>query len=99
MKIHFLKTITVLLLAFTFSFSGNAQIVVKVRPPAPIIKIRPIRPGPNHIWIGGNYTWRNGHYYYTDGYWAVPSRQHKHWVEGKWKHKRGGWVWIPGRWR
>ena len=99
MKKYLSKFTAVLLLSMAVSFASNAQFVIKVRPGAPVVRVRPIAPGPRHVWVSGEYVWRSGQYYYNDGYWATPPSRHTHWVEGRWKHRRGGWVWIPGHWK
>lgn len=99
MKKYLSKFIAVLVLGLAVSFASSAQFVIKVRPVAPVIRVRPIAPGPRHIWVTGEYVWRGGHYVYTDGYWAEPPLRRTRWIEGKWKHRRAGWVWVPGHWR
>jgi len=99
MKTFLSKIVVMLIMAISFSAVADAQIVVKIRPAAPAYRVRPPRPSPVHVWMGGNYVWRGGQYYYTDGYWATPSGAGQRWVEGHWKQRRGGWVWIPGHWK
>ncbi len=99
MKKYLSNFTAVLLLSMAVSFASNAQFVIKVRPGTPVVRVRPIAPGPRHVWVSGEYVWRSGQYYYNDGYWATPPSHHKHWVEGRWKHRRGGWIWIPGHWK
>ncbi len=99
MKKYFSKIIMMLIILISFSAAADAQIVVKIRPAAPAYRIRPVRPSPAHVWMGGNYVWRGNQYVYKDGYWATPPQPGHVWVEGHWKHRRGGWVWIPGHWR
>jgi hypothetical protein len=98
MKTYILRIVMMLVIAISFS-EASAQVVVKIRPAAPAFKVRPARPSVTHVWVGGNYAWRGNQYYYTDGYWAAPPVPGNRWVEGRWKHRRGGWVWIPGHWR
>lgn len=90
-----------MMLAFILfiSTASQSQVIVRVRPVIPVLKVRPACPAPGHVWVGGNYIWRGGQYVYVDGYWAKPPRGHHRWVDGRWKHRRGGWVWIPGHWR
>ena len=99
MKKYLSKFTAILILTITVSFASSAQFIIKVRPAAPVIKVRPVAPGPRHIWVTGEYVWRGGQYIYTDGYWAEPPMRRTHWVEGRWKHRRAGWVWIPGHWK
>lgn len=99
MKKYLLKFTVVLFLVMTAPFVSSAQFVVKMRPPAPVITVHPVAPGPRHVWVNGEYVWRGGQYVYTEGYWALPPARRNHWVEGRWKYRRGGWFWIPGHWR
>lgn len=80
-----------------FSFASSAQVIVKVRPAAPVVKLHPVRPSPHHVWIDGGWVVRDGRYVWVDGYWARPPRGHI-WVVGHWTRRRGGWIWIPGHW-
>lgn len=98
MKKYAVKIIAVLVIFIASATVAQAQIVVKVRPAAPVLRARPVCPSPGHVWVGGNYVWRGGQYVYTNGYWASPRAGHR-WVDGRWKHRRGGWVWVPGHWR
>ena len=99
MKKYLSKITALLIFSIAVTFAASAQFVIKVRPAAPVMRTRPISPGPRHIWVNGEYVWRGGQYVYTDGYWSVPPPRHSRWIEGRWKHRRGGWVWIPGHWR
>jgi len=99
MKKFFLKIGMMIAIALSFSTAADAQITVRIRPSAPVIKVRPARPAPTHVWVSGEWRWNNGHYEYVDGYWVEPQRGYHVWVEGHWKHKHGGWVWVPGHWR
>lgn len=93
------KIISLSIIAFFIGFAANAQFVVRVRPAAPVVRVRSACPSPKHVWVGGNYNWSGGQYVYTDGYWAVPPAGGRVWVDGHWKQKRRGWVWVPGHWR
>jgi hypothetical protein len=59
---------------------------------------RPIRPGPDYIWLEGDWFWQNGGYVYHHGHWARP-RPHHEWVPGSWEQRNGGWHWKKGKWR
>ena len=86
-------------IAMSFSAAADAQIYVKIRPSHRVVNVRPPAPSPAHVWVSGEWTWGNGRYNYRDGYWDRPSNGHRGWVDGRWKHTRRGWVWIPGHWR
>ena len=98
MKKYVSKFISILAIALTISFATEAQFVVKIRPGAPVVRVRPAIPSSGHFWVGGNYVWRGGQYVYTDGYWARPPQHSHNWVEGHWRDTRRGWTWIPGHW-
>lgn len=93
------KIISLSVIAFFIGFTATAQFVIRVRPAAPVVRVRSACPSPKHVWVGGNYNWRGGQYVYTDGYWAIPPANGRIWVDGHWKQKRRGWVWVPGHWR
>ncbi len=99
MKKFILKTGMMIAIGLSISAVSNAQISVRIRPSAPLVKVRPARPTPHHVWIGGEWRWNNNNYDYVDGYWSEPERGRHRWVEGHWKHMRDGWVWVPGHWR
>ncbi len=99
MKKFISKFTAVFILAMAMTLGSAAQVIIKVRPGAPVMRARPAMPGPKYVWVHGDYVYRGNQYVYNEGYWAVPPPRRSHWVEGKWKHRRGGWVWIPGHWR
>ena len=99
MKKYSWKSFTFLLIVLFISFSASSQIFVRVRPFAPIIKVRTVSPSPRHIWVDGNWVWRGGNYVWEDGYWGLPAPGFHQYIPGHWKMKRRGWVWIPGHWR
>ena len=99
MKKFLLKIFMLVAIAVSFSAVADAQFVVKIRPEAPVIRVRPIAPSPRHLWVSGEYVWRSGRYEYVEGYWAEPPMRRHFWVEGHWKNTRRGWVWVAGHWR
>ena len=80
--------------------SAGVRVYVHVRPPAPIVEVRPAAPGPRYIWIDGYHTWNGTAYVWTPGRWDLPPRHRAHWIPGHWRrHTRHGWYWVPGHWR
>lgn len=79
------------------SWAGEAQIVVRVRPVAPHVRMHPMAPSPRHIWIEGEWIGRGRNYVWQDGYWAIPRRGHRY-SRGYWRDTRRGYVWVPGGW-
>lgn len=86
------------LITATASSCSSQRLVVRTRPAAPVLVVRPAAPGPGYIWVGGDWLWQGGRYVYREGYWAPPRRGNRY-AAGYWKRSRGGWFWVPGRWR
>jgi hypothetical protein len=98
MKAFANRIVMLFALLMAFSFAASSQIVVRVRPNAPVVRARPLAPSPRHVWVDGEWAYRGNAYVWTDGYWVAP-RPGMIWVGGSWRHRRGGWAWVPGHWR
>jgi len=98
MKTSLNKVVMFFALLFTFSLTASAQIEVRIRPNAPVVRARPIAPSPRHIWIDGGWAYRGNGYVWSDGYWVVP-RPGMIWVPGRWRRSHRGYIWVPGQWR
>lgn len=98
MKTYLIKAIAVSVISLAFCNAASAQFVVRIRPEAHIVRIRPIAPSPRHIWINGDYVLRGSEYVWTEGYWVEPHPGMR-WIDGHWKNSRRGFVWVPGHWR
>ena len=96
MKKYINRIIIAAVLVVGFSFASSAQLVVSVRPSAPVV-VRPIAPSPRHVWVDGGWETRRGRYVHVDGYWTKP-RHHRHYVQGYWAPRRNGYTWVPGYW-
>lgn len=99
MKNILFQTIFVFCISSFFCAAINGQVLVRERPAHHVIAPRPKAPGSGYTWISGEYVWKAHKYEYVAGYWAVPPYRKTKWVEGRWRHRRGGWLWIPGRWK
>lgn len=84
--------------AFGLSKTFAQEVVVRARMYHHEREIRPFRPSPRHIWIGGEWVAGGGIYRWQPGYWALPPREGAHWVVGHWAGRPGGYAWIPGHW-
>jgi WXXGXW repeat (2 copies) len=80
---------------------ANAQVVVRIGPPARVVEHRPPPPHehPNWAWHAGYHRWDGNRYVWVPGTYVAPPRAHAVWVEGSWVHERGGYVWHEGHWR
>lgn len=96
-----IKVLTLIAIT-SFSISSTyAQIVVRVRPTRPraVVVRRPAPPSAHHVWVKEEWVPRGNTYIYKAGYWAAPPRSGAFYVDGHWRHTRGGWIWVPGHWR
>lgn len=56
----------------TLALGGCAVgLMVPGPPPAPMVEVRGVAPGPAFVWIGGCWTWRS-RWVWTGGSWGVP---------------------------
>lgn len=75
-----------------------AQVFVRVAPP-PIIVERPAPPpGPRYVWIAGYHRWNGTRYVWVPGHYVMPPRHGVVWVPAHWAPRKGGWVFVAGRW-
>jgi WXXGXW repeat (2 copies) len=80
---------------------AQAQVVVRIGPPARPHEVIPPLP-PEHrdwAWHAGYHRWDGNRYVWVPGTYMAPPRPRARWVEGRWVHRGGGWVWTEGRWR
>ncbi|HEY2859662.1 MAG TPA: hypothetical protein VGJ21_14680 [Terracidiphilus sp.] len=91
--------LTALLGITLFPVVSQAQIYVRVGPPAPIVERRPPPPGPEFVWIAGYHRWDGNRYVWTAGRWDRPPHPHAVWVPHRWVHHDRGWVMVEGHWR
>jgi len=82
--------------------AARAQVVVRIGPPPP----RPVEvvpaPPPEHrdwAWHNGYHRWDGQRYVWVPGAYEQPPHPHARWVEGRWDHRGGGYVWREGHWR
>jgi hypothetical protein len=64
--------------------ASHAQVSLGIRigapPPPPVLRVRPVSPGPDFVWIDG-YWYPVGRYYrWHEGYWTRPPYEGARWV-------------------
>ena len=93
------RIIFLTVIAVFVSLASQAQVVVKVRPVAPVV-VKPACPAPGHVWVSGSWKWnkKTRNYVWVDGHWVKPHRLGAGWIDGHWRTTRGGWKYIPGHW-
>jgi len=79
--------------------SPRGRVFVRVGPPAPIVEVRAVAPGPRYVWVPGYHAWNGAAYVWTPGSWLVPPRPRAVWVPGRWVRARRGWYFAEGYWR
>ena len=82
------------------SLSQAAEVIVNVAPPPPVsTAVIGVVPGPRYVWIPGYHRWDGRGYVWVGGRWVPPPRAGAVWVHPHWAARRGGYVFVPGRWR
>ena len=79
--------------------AANAQVYVRVAPPAVVVEHPGPPPHPGYVWIAGYHRWDGNAYVWAPGAWVMPPHPHAHWVAHRWEHRRGGYVMVEGHWR
>lgn len=77
----------------------NAQVVVRIGPPAAVVEHPGPPPGPGFVWIAGFHRWDGGRYVWVPGHYERPPHRGARWVPARWQHRHGGWVMTEGHWR
>ena len=80
------------------STMADAQIVVRVGPPAPRFERHGPPPRPGWEWHRGYHRWDGSRYVWTPGAYVEPHPGHR-WVDGHWDRRGRGYVWVDGYWR
>jgi hypothetical protein len=77
----------------------RGAVYVRVAPPAPLVEVEGVAPGPEFVWIRGYHRWEGERYVWVPGRWERRPRAGAVWVHGEWRHHRNGWYWVEGHWR
>ncbi len=80
--------------------SAPGELVVADAPPAPIVEVQPVCPGPDFVWIGGVWVWGpGGRWEWERGRWDRPPRPGVVWVPHRYETRGGRRVFVRGGWR
>jgi len=81
-------------------FGANAQagVIVKIKPPAVKVEVRPKMPYKNGVWVTGRWHWNGRKHVWVKGNWVKPRAKHT-WVKGHWVKRKDGYVWVKGHWK
>lgn len=73
-------------------------VVTASAPPAALVEVIPVAPGPYYVWTPGYYAW-NGGWIWIGGRYVTRPRPTAVWVGGRWTPHGHGYIWIGGGWR
>jgi hypothetical protein len=76
-----------------------AVVYADTTPPAPIVEVQPVSPGPDYVWLGGSWVWGDNHRWtWEKGRWERPPHAGMRYVphhfedrDGRHTFQRGGW--------
>lgn len=77
---------------------GQYEVVVPSAPPAEIVEVVPVAPGPTYVWTRGYWYWGGSTYIWVRGRYIVrvPGRV---WVHHHYVYRGRTWVHVRGHWR
>jgi hypothetical protein len=76
--------------------AADAQVVIRVAPPAP----RDEPPPParrGYAWVAGRWDWQRGRWVWMRGHWVRARAGHR-WEQDRWVERNGRWTLQRGRW-
>ena len=76
---------------------GQARVVIRVGPPAPVVEVVGVAPFSGAVWVRGHYRHDGLGYRWVPGHWER-QRQGQVWVDAHWSRRGGGWHLVPGHW-
>jgi hypothetical protein len=92
------KLLALLLLAGGSVF-GQISVTIGPPPPPRVVRVQPVRPGPDYVWVEGYWYPSGRHYRWHEGYWTRAPYSGARWVgpryesgryyEGRWEGPRG----------
>lgn len=95
------KLLALMLLAAGVTFAADLSLGIRIGPPPPprVVRVRPVAPGPDYVWVDGYWYPVEGHYRWHEGYWSRPAYPAARWVaprhdgeryyNGYWEGERG----------
>jgi hypothetical protein len=75
------------------------QVIVKVAPPRAVVEVRGRSPHEGYVYQRGYHRWDGNAYAWQPGIWAEPPHAHARWVDHRWDHRNGAYVYTEGHWR
>jgi hypothetical protein len=93
---------TLMLLALVSTAGAQVSFGIRIGPPPPprVVRVVPVRPGPEFVWVAGYWYPVGNHYRWHDGYWTRPPYGGAYWVTPRYEGYRyygGYWAGSRGR--
>jgi hypothetical protein len=84
----------------TYEEAPDDETYIDQPPPAPLVEVVPVAPGPDFVWIGGYWGWDNGHhnYQWVRGHYDRPPAPGAAWVGPRYDRAPRGYHFSPGHW-
>lgn len=76
----------------------TARVIVPIAPPPVIVEPPAPSPGPYFVWTPGYYRWDGAAYAWVPGMWVARPWPAARWIPPRWVRRRGGWIFVGGRW-
>ena len=76
------KKLIALVLFAAASVFGQISVGIRIGPPPPprVVRVRPVSPGPDFVWIDGYWYADGSRYRWHDGYWTRPAFVGARWI-------------------
>ena len=68
------------------------------RPPAVRYERRPIRPGPDYVWVSGFWDWDGARWRWIPGRWELRVEPQAYWIAPRYVRSERGTIYEPGHW-
>lgn len=83
----------------TVATTTSSEVVVESAPPAPIVEVETVSPGPEFVWVGGVWGWHGSRWEWERGHWDRPPHRGAVWVPHRYVYRGGRHVYVRGGWR
>lgn len=96
------KTFLLLALLVGGTLFGQVSLGIRIGPPPPprVVRVRPVRPGADYVWVDGYWYPVGRHYRWHSGYWSRPIYPSARWIAPRYEGGRylnGYWEGDRGR--
>jgi len=74
--------LTLMFLAGVSICSAQVSVGIRIGPPPPprVVRVHPVRPGPDYLWVDGYWYAAGNRYRWHDGYWTRPPYAGARWI-------------------